>query len=380
MPKSLFRRLTKNFIVVINIAAAILFLIACYERFFKTEFSWVFGFLTIASFYLLAILVIFIFFWLFVKPKFVLISVLGILLAYKQVENIIPFRLSSSFTIQKKTEALRVMSWNVASFDVLNYSKTRNTKVFHQMFRLVNEYNPDIACFQEMAAGDTVISFENQSIKRFSDSLHFPYSSFCYLPKEDWFVSLHFGIVIFSKYPVINQKTITHEPEMYNSTFQYIDIVKNGDTIRVFNIHLESLRFTAKNFDYLHKDIEEKAKDLAESKNIIHKMKQGLIRRRRQADWIKEEINNSPYPVIVCGDLNDVPNSYAYQTIGDGLQNAFVEKGNGIGRTFTGISPTLRIDNIFVDKKFTVEQYTRIRKKLSDHFPIVADISTQTGK
>jgi endonuclease/exonuclease/phosphatase family metal-dependent hydrolase len=56
------------------------------------------------------------------------------------------------------------------------------------------------------------------------------------------------------------------------------------------------------------------------------------------------------------------------------MKNAFAEKGTGIGRTFYGISPTLRIDQIFVDPHFTVEQYLRIKKKLSDHFPIIADL------
>jgi endonuclease/exonuclease/phosphatase family metal-dependent hydrolase len=76
-----------------------------------------------------------------------------------------------------------------------------------------------------------------------------------------------------------------------------------------------------------------------------------------------------------------VPNSYSYETIGGGLQNAFVEKGYGVARTFTTISPTLRIDNIFADKKFTVVQFTRVKKLLSDHFPILTDlILTKTPK
>ena len=77
---------------------------------------------------------------------------------------------------------------------------------------------------------------------------------------------------------------------------------------------------------------------------------------------------------MVCGDFNDLPNSYAYEKIGKGLLNAFEEKGDGLGRTFSGISPTLRIDNIFVDPRYKIEQYVRIKKKLSDHFPIITDI------
>ncbi|MEX0635939.1 MAG: endonuclease/exonuclease/phosphatase family protein, partial [Ferruginibacter sp.] len=88
----------------------------------------------------------------------------------------------------------------------------------------------------------------------------------------------------------------------------------------------------------------------------------------------KEEMNKSPYPLIVCGDFNDVPNSFAYQHIGKGLQNGFAEAGNGIGRTYSHIAPTLRIDNIFADKRFAIHQFTRDGKRISDHFPIVADL------
>ena len=105
------------------------------------------------------------------------------------------------------------------------------------------------------------------------------------------------------------------------------------------------------------------------------KLKIGFLKRQAQADKIKAEIDKSPYPVIVCGDFNDVPNSYAYETIGRGLQNAFEKKGAGLGRTFSGIAPTLRIDQIFIDSFYQVNQYTRVAKKLSDHFPIVTDIT-----
>jgi endonuclease/exonuclease/phosphatase family metal-dependent hydrolase len=111
------------------------------------------------------------------------------------------------------------------------------------------------------------------------------------------------------------------------------------------------------------------------SKNVITKFKQTFLKQEGQADRVRAEIERSPYPVIVCGDFNNVPNSYPYETIGKGLQDAFVKKGSGMGRTFTGISPTLRIDNIFVDGRYSVNQFTRIRKKLSDHFPIITDIS-----
>ena len=206
--------------------------------------------------------------------------------------------------------------------------------------------------------------------------LHFADYFYSYNVKLDFDGNHHFGIITFSKFPIINKQTVSFYPNDYNSIFQYVDIVKGGDTIRVFNIHLQSLKFSANNLKYIdHPEFEDSAA-IAQSKNIIGKFKVGFLKRMVQAERIKAALNKSIYPVIICGDFNDVPNSYAYETIGSGLKNAFVEKGVGFGRTFTGISPTLRIDNIFTDDKFNIQQFTGIKKKLSDHFPIIADVET----
>ena len=111
------------------------------------------------------------------------------------------------------------------------------------------------------------------------------------------------------------------------------------------------------------------------SRSIIRKMKTAYLLRANQAQEIKEEINNSPYPVIVCGDMNDVPNSYAYQTIGKGLTDSYAEKGRGIGRTFKFLSATLRIDYIFHSKELSLNLIQVIRPALSDHYPVVADFN-----
>ena len=197
---------------------------------------------------------------------------------------------------------------------------------------------------------------------------------FDYNVKEDFMQKQHFGIIIFSKYPIINKKQVSEYPHNYNSIFQYADIVKANDTFRVFNLHLQSLRFTPGNLKYIDKPSMKDEADLEKSKSLISKLKNGFLKRQLQAGRIREEMNKSIYPNIVCGDFNDVPNSYSYNIIGKGMKNTFVEKGSGLGRTFSGISPTLRIDNIFVDKRFSVQQFTRVQEKLSDHYPIVADV------
>lgn len=375
MPKSLFRRLTKSFFIIVNIIVALLFMAGCYSKWLNAERWWVFGFLNVAAFYFFALLVLYIFFWLFVNPKWIIISLITIAINWQFVTNIIPFRLPVTFSQQKEKEAIRVMSWNVAQFDVLNFKKTH--KVFYQMTDLINEKDPDIACFQEVVSSDSVgKSFLH--LDTILGRLRFPHHYYAYDNSENWFgLNMHFGTLILSKYPIINRKLISHEPYNYNSTFQYADIVKGADTFRIYNIHLQSLRFTKENYQYIDETLQDKAKNIERSKTIVSKMKNGFINRKKQSDWIREEMDKSPYPIIICGDFNDVPNSYAYETIGENLQNAFEKKGSGIGRTFSGIAPNLRIDNIFVDKKFEVLQFTRIARKLSDHFPIITDIAIE---
>ena len=372
MSKKFFRTLTKRFFIVANILAAILFLLGSYGYLFNPKYFWPLGFLTLSAFYFLLILIAFIFFWLFIKPVRALISVVAILLAFKPISNIIPLRLLHTFTKQKQENAIRVMTWNVAQFNVMDDKK--HPAVKKQMLDIINEYQPDIACFQEMVAEDSTVK-EHGHVDEFLGKLHFSNYFYSYNSKEDFWGQAHFGIIIFSKYPIINKQTISWYPNDYNSIFQYVDIVKGEDTIRVFNVHLQSLRFSKANLKYIDKPTaDDEKKALKESKSIIGKFKKGFLKRQVQADRIRKEIDKSPYPVIVTGDFNDVPNSYAYHTIGKEMNNAFVEKGSGLGRTFSGISPVLRIDNIFVDEKYDVLQFQLIKKKLSDHFPIITDV------
>ena len=370
MEKPFLRRFIKNIFIVSNCIIAIFFLAGAYVKYFSPAHWWFFGLFTFILAYLLLALVLFFLFWLFRRSFWCCISLITIISGWHAVINIFPFNLSPAFSIQKKPGSLRVMSWNVEQFNILHHKD--HPEVKQEMLDLINKYDPDIACFQEVVAGD-----KKKSINYFPDiqkALRFTDYLYSYSLKDDFDSYHHFGRVIFSKLPVINKQAVVNYPNDYNATFQYIDVLKGNDTIRVFNVHLQSLKFTKANLSYLDKAGLHSDSNITESKSIVSKIKTGFIKRSIQANFIQDEISNSPYPVIVCGDFNDVPNSYAYETIGHGLQNAFVEKGSGIARTFSTISPTLRIDNIFADKKFTVVHFTRVKKLLSDHFPILADL------
>jgi endonuclease/exonuclease/phosphatase family metal-dependent hydrolase len=370
MEKPFLRRFTKKIFVASNIIIGLLFLAGANVKYFNPQHWWFLSLFTLLLPYLLLLLILFILFWLLVKPIFSIISLFIIFISLHAVKSVFPLNFSPDFSMQKKAGEIRVMSWNVELFNILHYKD--HPEIKQKMIELINEYDPDIACFQEMVAGENkkAINYFPEIDKqlKFSDYLY------SYSVKDNFDRYHHFGIIIFSKFPILRKQTLINNPNSYNSTFQFVDIMAGKDTFRIFNVHLQSLKFSQANLNYLDSGRVPPQGNIMESKNIISKIKLGVLKRAAQANFIKDELNHSPYPVIVCGDFNDVPVSYAYETIGQGLQNAFVEKGSGISRTFSSISPTLRIDNIFTDKQFKIMQFTRVKKSFSDHFPIIADV------
>lgn len=371
MSNRILRKATKFILITCNFLAALSLLTGCFANLFDAQKFWFLGLFTLGTFYFLLILIGFFIFWLLVKRGFTFISIIAIAMAWKPLREVVAIRIPPNFSIKKNAATLRVMSWNVEHFDILEHKTHPERK--GQMINMVNDYQPDVACFQEMVGSDIYPTAINY-VPDFMKKLQMADYLYSYNYKLDFDNKHHFGIIIFSKYPILKKQTVAYEMRDYNSTFQYVDIIKNADTFRVFNIHLQSLKFSNENRRYIDDPSIKDESDIEESKSVIAKLKIGFLKRKVQSEHIKFEIDKSPYPVIVCGDFNDVPNSFAYRTIGNGMKNAFTEKGSAIGRTFYGISPTLRIDNIFTDKRFEVEQYVRIKKKLSDHFPVIADL------
>ena len=116
------------------------------------------------------------------------------------------------------------------------------------------------------------------------------------------------------------------------------------------------------------------------SKTVLAKLGKAMIYRSSQAEVVRQIMDDSPYPTLFCGDLNDIPNSRTYFTIRGNMKDAFLEKGFGIGRTYSSLSPTLRIDYVFTDDHFKINQFTRIVKYLSDHFMLMADVEPLSPK
>jgi endonuclease/exonuclease/phosphatase family metal-dependent hydrolase len=157
----------------------------------------------------------------------------------------------------------------------------------------------------------------------------------------------------------------------------WADLDMGSDTVRVFNVHLESLRFKHEDYSFISEfDLQfEKDEKVQEGYlRIFGKLKTAFTKRAGQVDNLAGLVKWSPHPVILCGDFNDTPNSYTYQQLTSGLSDAFVASGSGFGNTYIGNLPSFRIDYILHDDHFISANYQRKQIRLSDHYPLSCQI------
>ena len=188
--------------------------------------------------------------------------------------------------------------------------------------------------------------------------------------KEDFFFS---GSIIFSKHKIIEVTKSTFNDDFMGSVIK-ATILFNSDTIDVITTRLQSPGLKQNEYSVLSKLKKIDPKAVKGSRGLVRKLKNGYQNRQPQIAIVKKLIAESKHPVIFTADLNDVPNSYAYSQIKGNLQDSWLKAGYGIGRTFTMISPTLRIDYIFSDRKFEVLQTGRIINNGSDHYGLMSDL------
>lgn len=304
-------------------------------------------------------------FWLFNKKIFVLISLLTILAGYGFVLKFFSFNFNNYDKVPKNK--IRILSYNIRNFNLYNWKNNIAERL--KFLELIEKENPDIICFQEFYSSDKG-HFNN--IEFIIKKLNLPYYSFqqsLTLRKTD-----HWGLSVFSKYPILNTQQIDFDNSKLNSGMS-ADLHINNEIIRLINVHFESVHFIKSDYSYIEQLTQEKDPDIESSRKIFGKLKHGFIKRGNQVDLVEGIIKQSPYPIIVCGDFNDHPISYTYNIISNNLQDAFLEKGFGIGQTYTGSFAPFRIDYILMDKKFKIENCWTIKKPLSDHYPVVCDFS-----
>lgn len=351
-----------NFLFSINSIALIFLLLSDLSIYISPAKFWIMEFFGLAYFYILIINVIFLIYWLILKKKRALICLLILLANYPILKNYLQIDLLKSKNPIPHS-SFKIMSFNVKLFDLYNW--TKNLETNDKIFSFIKEESPDIICIQEFFNSKRIglnnldIIVKSQKAKNF----HIEYT-------ENLRDTDQWGIATFSIYPIINKGKILFN-ETTNNICIYTDIVKDEDTIRIYNVHFQSNRFHKEDYEFLENvNIKNDEQKFAASKNIIKRLKIGAIKRSKQVDMVAEYISRSPHPIIICGDFNDPPSTYAYYKIRKNLKDAFVESGNGIGNTYNGILPSFRIDYILYDKQFKSYLYETIEEDLSDHYPI----------
>jgi endonuclease/exonuclease/phosphatase family metal-dependent hydrolase len=354
----------------VNVIVLLLFLVACLAPFLSPEQWWPISFITLLFPFLLLTLILFFICWLIFDFKYCLIPLLAIVIGWKSIAAFIAFNYPSS---QKQTVnpsgSLTVMSYNVSQFGLYREKDSKYNR--QAMFALIKKQEMDIACFQDFYTSEKKNDFNNR--EDISTEMNLPYRYFSSDFNRDGMQ--HWGSIIYSRYPIIKSDKVKMSTGPLSESLIYADIVKGDDTIRIINMHLASYRFNARDYHSIEKIKKQEDTGLVATRNIVQKMRDAYVGRSRQADIVSAFIRKSPYPVVVCGDFNDTPASYTYFTIRGDLQDAFLRKGSGIGRTFAGLAPTLRIDYIFTDKAFVINSFRKINSDLSDHYPVIANLT-----
>lgn len=179
-------------------------------------------------------------------------------------------------------------------------------------------------------------------------------------------------IACYSKFPILSSRKLDYASE-YNGSVVY-ELKMGEDTVMLINNHLESNKLTKEDkvvYESMLKSPKtEKVKSGA--RLLIRKLAEASAIRAPQADSIAQEIAASRYPyIIVCGDFNDTPISYAHRVIEKGLNDAFTKSGRGLGISYNQNKFYFRIDNILASKNLKPYNCTVDRSiKESDHYPI----------
>ena len=257
------------------------------------------------------------------------------------------YQIGPTAQVVSKTTALSVMTYNVRSFNDRGLFEPKDAG--DHIMGLIRENSPDILCFQE---------FTPKRTKEFRDYQH------RYITPRNTSKTTQ---AIFSKYPIVNIGSIPF-PNSSNNTI-YADIVFAQDTIRVYNVHLQSYQ--------IYGSLRNVARSLG--MDLMKKMNSVMEKHREQALLVRDHQKTSPYPSLICGDLNSTAFSNTYRLMKKGMQDSFREKGSGWGTTFLlGRGVPFRIDYILASDGFEFLSHQNFKERLSDHLPVQATLQPKT--
>jgi endonuclease/exonuclease/phosphatase family metal-dependent hydrolase len=329
---------------------------------------WPIAFFGLGYPFILLVNIGFILLWILRMKLLALISIFIVLAGWTNVGRYMQIRI---FDNPSQTQnGIKLLSYNVRTFNHYNWEKGNSVR--DSILKYIVGQEAGIVCFQEFFTHENRYTQSLRYINAKLKQLPFTHIQYTYHGKE----SSNYGIATFSKYPIVKKGTIK-----FNNSFNsciYSDIVVKSDTIRIYNVHLESIKLRKNSYKFLDSLMFNlNSKQIHEVKDISGRLKNAYIIRALQVDELNKHIRQSPYPVVICGDFNDTPVSYTYQELRGELEDAFMSSGSGIGNTYRGNFPSFRIDYIFHSKKIKSVNYQTHRLNSSDHYPVSCSLLTE---
>ena len=282
-----------------------------------------------------------------------------------------PSRLAPMAAAPDHEKAVRVLSANVRIFNVYPQLRDPDLASSRKLVQWIADSPADIICLQEFYNEPRGAHTRDGKVFRTVEQIGENSGREAFLSKTlTNSAGSEFGMAIFSRFPILQRGTISFGKLTQNHAM-FVDLrLPAGDTIRVFNFHLQSMSMEEKD---IVQSYSSKAGFKQKSRGLLRRYKLGLIRRSLQIDTLVRRFERCRYPMLLCADLNDVPYSYSYDQLADHFQNAWATVGNGVGSTYNGRLPLVRIDNQFVSSQWTVRDFNvHYEIPYSDHFPTTA--------
>ena len=351
---------------IINLVLIIALLLSYIAQWISPELFWPLAFLGLSYPVLLILNFLFAVHWLFRRRKFFIYPLITILIGFPLVGRF--FQSGNNSEVVDIQNPFKVLTYNVHVFDQYHSKFGGHNYAKNQIFKFLNEQEADVYCFQEFYERPSVKGQDN--IKQLKKLLATPYSfSEKYNPR-----SKYLRIVILSKFPIKDKGVIEAMKVGDEISGIYTDVEMYGKIVRVYSVHLQSFQISSEkdilnmNFDLTTKEGQQAAKN--SSAKMVNKFKVAFAARSRQIKSLKQHISSSNYPVIVAGDFNDTPSSYAYGQLIMDMDDSFKENGAGFGKTYIGPYPSFRIDYILHDPSIMNYQFNTLQVNYSDHYPV----------